>query len=129
MKFSINKLAELIKREFKCVELAYLFGSSVNGEVRKGSDIDIAVYVDKEYLSLNPTIGLEIEICLQNSFNAPVDVVILNKANSLLNYQVIKTGVRLFEKEPAKRAYLENSIIKEYFDIQYYQTRRNHYGK
>jgi predicted nucleotidyltransferase len=107
MKFSVKNLSKALKNEFSCIDIAYLFGSSRNGKVKEGSDIDIAVLIKNDILQLNSLIGLEIEVFLQKCFGYPAEVVILNKANSILKYQVISTGQRLFERNSEKRSISE----------------------
>ena len=129
MKFSIKNLTASLKKEFKCIDIAYLFGSSRDEKVKEGSDIDIAVLINNETLHSNPLVGLEIEIYLQKCFNFPAEVVILNKANSILKYQVLSTGKRLFDRNSEKRSITELCFIKDYFDTLYYQQKRNNYGQ
>ena len=129
MQFTIKKIITALKNEFSCIDIAYLFGSSVKGKVKEGSDIDIAVLIKSDILISNPLIGLEIEVFLQERFGYPAEVVILNKANSILKYQVLRTGRRLFERNPEKRSISELCFIKDYFDTLYYQQKRNNYGQ
>ena len=124
MKFSITKISNLLRKKYQFINIAYLFGSAVSGTVREGGDIDIAVSVDNKYLQANLEIALNIEVFLQEVYGCPVDVITLNKANVMLKYQIIKNGIRLFERDSKLRAYTELCIIKEYFDMVYYQNKR-----
>ena len=129
MKISIKKLSKTLRGKFRFVETAYIFGSSKDGIVSHDSDIDIAVMLNEAVLKNNPVIGLEMETELQELYKCNVDVVILNKANSILRHEVLSTGKRLFERNAVRRAIDELCICKDYFDIKYYQQKRINYGK
>jgi len=129
LKFSIKKLSRTLVDKFSCIEILYLFGSSRDGEVKKGSDIDVGIFINSSVLKKNPLIGLEIEVYLQELLKCSVDVVIMNKANSVLRYEVLNTGKRIFEKDSDKRRLNELCFIKDYFDVKYYQQKRNGYGQ
>jgi len=129
IKFSIDKLSRALRGKYNCIEIVYLFGSAKNGIVNNGSDIDVGVLLDSEELKINPMIGLEIEVFLQELFKCNVDVVILNKANSILRYEILNAGKRIYEKTPATRALSELCFVKDYFDVKYYQQKRNGYGQ
>ena len=128
LKFSIKKLSRTLVDKFSCIEILYLFGSSRDGEVKKGSDIDVGIFINSSVLKKNPLIGLEIEVYLQELLKCSVDVVIMNKANSILRYEVLSTGKRIYEKNSDKRRLNELCLIKDYFDVRYYQQKRNAYG-
>jgi len=83
--------------EIREVAFAYIFGSSQNGIIKDGSDIDIAVYLTKNEndadLRLIIIRALEGTIDSFNNF----DVVILNTASSILAMQALQ-GKLLFVK-------------------------------
>ena len=127
-KFSIDELCRALRERYNCIEIIYLFGSAKNGIVNIGSDIDVGVLLDSVALKINPIIGLEIEVFLQEFLNCSVDVVILNNANAILRYEILNTGKRTYEKNSRTRALSELCFIKDYFDVKYYQQKRNGYG-
>ena len=129
MKFSIEKLCKITTEKFSCVEIIYLFGSAKNGEVKSGSDIDIGVFLNTEFLQKNPMVGLEMEIYIQEHLKCSVDVIIMNKANSILRFEILNTGRRVYEINSEIRRLNELYLIKDYFDVKYYQQKRNGYGQ
>src|SRR4030065_792540 len=92
-------------REREDVAFAFLFGSSVQGKVRREGDIDIAVYfwpekdiewenVTKRYAGEN-RIALDLEKLLKKE----VDLIILNKAKAILADEAIRRGKAIVVKD------------------------------
>jgi len=83
------------------VLFAYLFGSYAREKEKKGSDIDIAVYLssasEDEFLKYK----LDFKAELEEVFKKPVDVVIMNTAPPLLNHEIFKEGVLIKNTVPA----------------------------
>jgi len=50
MKLEITRLANELKRQFPEIRFAFLFGSSQDGMVRDGGDIDLAVWLENPSL-------------------------------------------------------------------------------
>ncbi|HID94665.1 MAG TPA: nucleotidyltransferase domain-containing protein [Candidatus Latescibacteria bacterium] len=85
----------------------------------KDSDIDIAVL-----LSPKPENVLEhrIELSgeLENLFHKRIDLIVLNASPLLLQFQVIKKGRLLFERDPEQRAFYQMRLMSKYYDYQRY---------
>jgi predicted nucleotidyltransferase len=73
----VQRLAQTIKDHFPDVAFACLFGSSQDGTVKDGSDIDIAVY----YKGADIFIRFRIEERLEEliGYETPIDIVELQK--------------------------------------------------
>ena len=109
-KIDFNKLADDLKKNDK-VDFAYIFGSSQNGVVKDGSDVDIAVYLNcKETLEVYSKLMNIIE----SSTGAVSDVSVLNTASSILGMEALH-GKLLFYKEDK---------IEEYIDFYTYTCRQ-----
>ncbi|MBI3318904.1 MAG: nucleotidyltransferase domain-containing protein [Candidatus Omnitrophica bacterium] len=100
------------------VELAYQFGSSVQGKTGPMSDIDVAVLLDpsvkeEEYFAIQ----LELLRALDPVFDyRTVDLVLLNRAGPLLRYEVLCGGRLLFCREEQTRVEFEQRVLSDYFD-------------
>jgi predicted nucleotidyltransferase len=92
-------------REREDVAFAFLFGSAVQGRVRREGDIDIAVYfwpekdiewenVSKRYSGEN-RIALDLEKILKKE----VDLIILNRAKAVLADEAIRKGEPIVVKD------------------------------
>jgi len=75
-----NKVAPILKKHG--VKRAALFGSSVRGEMKESSDVDILVRIDKD-ISLLDFVGIKLEL---------EDV--LGKRVDLVEYDTIKPRLR-----------------------------------
>lgn len=118
---NIKKLTDFLRDAYPEILIAYVFGSSKDGTVNEGSDIDIAIYL-KENVSSFMQLKLAAE--LEDELQMPVDIVVLNKENPLLNYEVLKNGQRLFARDETMRAFVELRIFRNYLDNKHYLMRR-----
>lgn len=123
------------------VKFAYLFGSQAKNSAGELSDIDIAVYLDKnldEYKRFSIRLELISEAgslagpvreqsSLAAFFNGvktnKIDLVILNDADIFLAYQVIFSGKVIYCRDELTRIRYEAKILSLYFDQQYYYER------
>jgi predicted nucleotidyltransferase len=97
------------------LQLLYLFGSRVDGEIGPMSDYDLAVLLDREAdrRYMRALLAHEFAFLLQTD---RVDVVVLNDAPIELAYAVIAQGDRLFERSIAVRVEYEAQVMSRYGD-------------
>jgi len=108
---------------FPDIQVVYLFGSQARGTADSASDVDVAVFVTAEGLA-DPLLDLRIASYLQARCRREVDVVIINRANPVLQHEVLRTGRRIRERDPAFRASHELMVFKRYLDHRHYQRKR-----
>jgi len=113
----------LEKQEF--VRVAYLFGSHAKGRVGLLSDVDIAVLLDGR---LDKQERFDLRLKLINGISSllktdELDVVVMNDAPLLLNYNIIREGRVLDSKDEAERVRFETRILSRYLDRRYYDER------
>jgi predicted nucleotidyltransferase len=90
-----ERLAKILADEFG-VERVYLFGSFAWGKVvRPDSDIDLAV----EGLPAGKLIKADVRV--SNATEYSVDLVRLDSLPSRLHNRVLKSGILLYERQPA----------------------------
>ncbi|MBM4080730.1 MAG: nucleotidyltransferase domain-containing protein, partial [Planctomycetes bacterium] len=81
-----------------------LFGSAAKGTMTKESDADVAVMADElaedEDALADWTIALTSALAEAIPHGEGVDVVVLNRAPSLLQFQVARHGILLHERRP-----------------------------
>ena len=119
----LNKLFS----QYKEIKLVYLFGSRADNKSSPRSDYDFAVYFDEKTGSAKRfSIRLMLITELMKIFKTDkIDVVVLNdKLNPLLKYQVIRHGRIIFERKPFKLI-LEPSVYNEFFDYQIFSKYHN----
>jgi len=97
---------------------AYLFGSLARHGAQPHSDVDVAVYVDRDRLPesrFGYAAELTAELMKALRRNA-VDVVILNQAPPLLYDRVLRDGVRLLTRNAAATTTREGQALSRYCD-------------
>jgi uncharacterized protein len=115
-----NELAELLSPALDCdgVVAAYLFGSRARGTARRGSDIDVAVWLDPR---LGPRERLDRQLALAADLEGragDVDVVVLNDAPPLLRHRVLRDGIVILDREPVLHVRLRTDALIEFLDTE-----------
>jgi len=126
----INKIkAALISKPE--IVFAYLFGSVAKGTANKLSDIDLAIYLNSSYEHRSSGYGYQSELITELSelLNAKVDLVILNKASTMLRYQVIKNGLLLLSRSNAQRRTFHEKAVRDYLDFKPFMKVQHQYLK
>ncbi|KOA21324.1 nucleotidyltransferase domain protein [Clostridium homopropionicum DSM 5847] len=118
LEMKLIKFIDDISIKYK-IKFAYLFGSRARGDNKNNSDIDIALFFEKDYDPMEETfIRGNIAEDGMTFFNMPFDVISLNNAPLLLKYQIVKEGIVL--KDNYERSTFESLVLREYFDFKYY---------
>ena len=91
----------------------YLFGSRATGQAGGDSDLDLAVLVEGK---LEPLATWELAQSLAGLVGCDVDLIDLRSASTVLQYQVITTGVRLWNKDVQAPLY-ECAILSQKTDL------------
>lgn len=119
--FDIDKIKLPSKKlkEFK-VALVYLFGSQAEGVSGKMSDIDIGVVFSDPKIASGNTLAIYNQLydifCV--AFGSEnLDIVLLERANLELNFDVVTHGKVLFEKSPDLRGDFEHRVTMLYADF------------
>ncbi|HBC93235.1 MAG TPA: hypothetical protein DCZ10_10155 [Pelotomaculum sp.] len=108
IKYILNSMPEII--------FAYVHGSF--GEQKGFRDIDVAVYLkDENFSDKIINYEIELEIKLEEKLKYPVDVRVLNFAPLSFQYQTIKSGVLLVEKDGDRRVEFQTRTLDFYFDF------------
>jgi hypothetical protein len=102
------------------VTLAYLFGSQARGKADRESDTDIAVLLDEGFSREERwKLRMKLQHSLADALHIPfeeVDVVILQDVPVLLQYNVIRTGVPVFEARPGLQRDFALQVERSYDD-------------
>jgi len=117
-------LTRLLEDE-ESVILGYLFGSHAEGTEGPLSDVDVAVFLD-ETLSKADRFKLRMKLMARLSSalrTSNVDLVVMNDASIVLNYEVIKHGRALVVKDHELKLDVESRILSAYLDWMYYERR------
>jgi predicted nucleotidyltransferase len=96
------------------VAFAVFFGSAASGRMMAHSDLDLAFWVEGQRIE-----GRELDLTnslMQMLHRNEVDVVVLNHANPLLQWQVASTGKLLYERETGGFHRFQLYAMKRYDD-------------
>jgi len=129
MDTEVDEIRAFIRKE-EAVRVAYLFGSHATGQAGPLSDLDIAVLLDRR---LGKQECFDLRLRLINGISSisktdKVDIVLMNSAPLLLNYNVISKGRVLDSKDELQRVVFETYILSRYLDRRYYHERHIRMG-
>jgi len=111
MEFDVDKLARLLEQRCPEVCFAFLHGSAKDGFLAKGSDIDIAVFVDGK-----ATLELYEKVCDvvdQVVSGVRCDVGTLNDAEPVYRFEALK-GRQLFCRDQERYLDFFSLTCREY---------------
>jgi predicted nucleotidyltransferase len=97
------------------LRLAVLFGSAAAQALRSDSDLDIAILPEDLNLSLGAE--LRLQAALARSCGRDVDLVRLDRAPTLVLWEVARYGVPLIEAGPFEFARFRARAASEYLDF------------
>jgi len=96
----------------------YLFGSRVTGRARAESDVDVAVLLDEEDSVARFERRLQLMVEVSDVCDREADVIVLNDAPPILQYQILKHGQLLYECDRRARVEFEVRAGKVYADLE-----------
>ena len=104
----------------KAVKFAYLFGSHAKGRAGPLSDIDLGVYLDNRFDFFTCRLRLLEEVS-QRLKGLDCDLIVLNNAPLILQYEVIREGIVLKEDKP-RRVQFETHVLRHYLDTEEFRS-------
>ena len=127
-KFNVNKLNELEKvfSQFDQVKCAFLFGSHARKEANKLSDLDVGILLDENFDKMIK-IDILTELTRLNFFD--IDLVIINNADLLTAFEIVKHNKILYKRSSFNVASFFSLIIRKYLDFKPYLVIQRNYLK
>ncbi len=99
---------------------AYLFGSQARGAAESHSDVDVAVYVDREHLrGVRTPFGYDADLAselMRALGRSDVDLLLLNTAPPLLYHRVLRDGIRLLSRDLRATTVREGQVLSRWCD-------------
>ena len=86
-------IIQTLKQYIPNLKAIYIFGSFAQNKQNSSSDLDIAILADKK---LNNIKRWEIANKLANKLNIDIDLVDLLEANTILKFQIVSKGKRVY---------------------------------
>lgn len=125
-----SAVEQAIEREASgVVRIAYLHGSHVRGSVDEESDIDIGILAAPS-LDKHARFRLRLRLmsAVADALRVPlekIDLVILQDVPVLLQFNIIRNGIVLFERDHSERIHFELRVEQAYDDERYYLERES----
>lgn len=88
-----DKLVAMLRKEMPQLLAVYCFGSAVTGEIRDGSDLDVAI-LNEGVLPGTALFDLAQELAV--AFSRDVDLIELRTASTVFRATVVSTGKRVY---------------------------------
>lgn len=123
--FKISKLAKMLEGRFPSILFAYLFGSSSDGVIRPGSDLDIGLVHNFK----DPCDLLKVSVAVgQLISGVDIDIVDIRKAHVVLVHEIMH-GKLLFIRPDAKSMFQEFFVrhCQEYEETMYWMKKQLEY--
>ena len=116
----VTEISFYLEKNFKEIVAVYLYGSFVTNLFF--SDIDLGIITKNDFeRTLN--FELDLENKLEKIVKYSVDVRVLNRAPLSFCQNVIRQRKVILDKDPNLRADFEGQILKQYFDVAYFQRQ------
>ena len=106
------------------LRLIVLFGSQTSGRTHPESDVDVAVWAERELSSVRRT---RLWVDLTHLFQSDVDLTVLNRADSLLLNQVASKGQILYESKRGAWQDFKGYAFRYYQDSQKFRDDLTRY--
>jgi len=97
------------------IDAAWLFGSIVRGRNHESSDVDVAV-LPRRGVVIDAVTRLDMAVELGARIQRNVDLVFLDTAGELLAAQVLRSGIRVFVRNPTRVHLFELAEAGKYSD-------------
>ncbi|MFH1148436.1 MAG: nucleotidyltransferase domain-containing protein [Pseudomonadota bacterium] len=119
-----DKRINNILGEFSEIAAVYLFGSAASGKLRNRSDVDVALLLQRDVEKTRQLeIRLKLMALLEDVFERPTEVVIINDVSLLLFSEIMKAKKLIYEKDTAYRIRFESQKRREYLDFKPHMIR------
>jgi len=115
-----KRIASLCEAE-PAIVAAYVFGSWAQAKATTSSDIDVALLLNESKISGFSV--LDFVTTLEKQMACTADVVVLNKADDVLKFEVRRQGKLVFERSEEYRKQFEVKSRKLYDDFLYLHER------
>lgn len=108
-----DKIRNVIRKEIPETIAIYLFGSRADGTFNPGSDFNLGILLPHDK-PINDLALFNLQQDLSASLNHDVDLIYLNNATLVMQFQITSNGVLLFEKDRAQVLKFETLVFSMY---------------
>ncbi|MFA5816883.1 MAG: nucleotidyltransferase domain-containing protein [Bacteroidales bacterium] len=123
----IEHLSNLLQARFPELTFVLLFGSSQDGEISEGADVDLGIWCEK---GVNKTdLIMRLMTAMEKGFpEITFDLSVLNEAGPVLRFEALKGRV-LFIREGREEVYSNfySRTCADYTDYDFWMTKQLEY--
>jgi uncharacterized protein len=109
MMMDVERLSRHLQDALSDLQAIYLFGSYVSGDFQAHSDLDVAVL---SATKCDPVSLWQLSGELADIVGVPVDLVDLRSASTVMQYQVLTTGERIWAQSSSAELF-ETFVLSE----------------
>ncbi len=113
LKNETENIVRILKVHFPYVEAIYLFGSQAIGADTQNSDVDVAFFTLHDDV-IAPLRVYDAQKELEVFLHKDVDLVHLQSASTVFQFQVITTGIHLYVRNPSFLLQQETLVFSMY---------------
>lgn len=116
MQYQISShIVDKIRRTIPGLRCLYFYGSRAAGEHTEDSDLDLAFHATKVF---DPLRKFYFTSELASELSMEVDLVDMNNASPVFNYEVLTTGKLIFSANEVLTDWFELEVFQRYFTFQ-----------
>ena len=109
-----HQLTSLLQKALPQIQAIYLFGSIAQGQSTPESDVDIAILCPER---LEPLHRWNLAQQLARELHRDVDLIDLQQASTVMRFQVVSTGERIYTQDENKMAWWELQAYQLYLTL------------
>ncbi len=118
----VDRLREVFAAH-PAVRGAYVFGSVATDRTWSGSDLDLGIVVDEDAWDPSDKVPL-IGECMDAARRDWIDLVVLNDAPLVLQFEAVRPNVILYAADDFDAAAFTSKVVRMYWDFQPYLRRQ-----
>ncbi len=129
LQLELTEALSRLKKLFaaKGIIVAYLFGAYAQDIATSSSDIDLAVLLPGDKASSSEFYRKLITAIRANIGTERFDLLILNNASPIIQYEVINTGIVIYIRSEQEQEHFEMKTRQKYLDTAYLRKVQNQY--
>jgi predicted nucleotidyltransferase len=108
-----DKIRNVILKEIQGVMAIYLFGSRADGTFNPDSDFDLGILLPPDK-PINDLALFNLQQDLSSALNHDVDLICLNHATLIMQFQITSKGILIFEKDKTQILKFEALVLSMY---------------
>ena len=97
----VDHIIALLNQQLPALQGVYIYGSFASEQITENSDVDIGLLlsaVEAKKVKLDDILDIQVE--LESLLSRSVDLVNMRTASTVLQFEIVNTGTRVFTADP-----------------------------